>query len=85
MPSKAGDKKAIKISGGDIFSVLPRNKSYYRFSGSLTTPPCSEGVRWLVIKNYATVSSGQVEAFLDVMHHENNRPIQPINARRVMR
>jgi Carbonic anhydrase len=63
---------------------LPEDKSYYRFTGSLTTPPCSEGVRWFVLKSYDTVSKEQVEQFLHVMHHPNNRPIQDIGARKVL-
>jgi carbonic anhydrase len=57
---------------------------YYRFNGSLTTPPCSEGVRWLVMKAPVPASREQIEAFAHVIHHANNRPIQPVNARPVL-
>jgi carbonic anhydrase len=60
---------------------MPENKSYYRFSGSLTTPPCSEGVRWLLMKNPITASKEQIEAFKKAVHHDNNRPVQALNGR----
>ncbi|NOU24076.1 MAG: carbonic anhydrase family protein [Methylotenera sp.] len=61
--------------------LIPENRSYYRFSGSLTTPPCSEGVRWLLMKNPLTVSKEQIEAFKHAVHHNNNRPVQALNGR----
>jgi len=85
MPHKAGGKNAISISADEVNALLPENKDYYRFNGSLTTPPCSEGVRWLVLKNFTTISKGQTQEFLELFHHANNRPIQPINARKVMK
>ena len=85
MPHKAGDSAGCGLSSKVINDILPRNKDYYRFSGSLTTPPCSEGVRWLVMKNYSHISAAQTEEFLELFHHANNRPVQPINARKVMK
>jgi len=84
MPHKVGESVKCGLNVEKINELLPKNKDYYRFNGSLTTPPCSEGVRWMVLKNYSTISKEQVEEFLDVIHHENNRPIQPINARKVL-
>ena len=63
--------------------LLPHNRSYFRFMGSLTTPPCTEGVRWFVFKEYDTVSKEQVQEFLKVLHHTNNRPIQRVGDRKV--
>ncbi|QBH94977.1 carbonic anhydrase [Limnobaculum zhutongyuii] len=71
-----------KINAKDL---LPANLHYYRFSGSLTTPPCTEGVRWLVLKNQITASHEQIQAFTTLMGHPNNRPVQPINAREVLK
>ncbi|MGU3844876.1 carbonic anhydrase family protein, partial [Vibrio diabolicus] len=64
-------------------ALLPKDKAYYRFNGSLTTPPCSEGVRWLVMKEAQTISLEQIKAFTKVMG-KNNRPIKPMNARMVL-
>lgn len=84
MPTKAGVKVGLasQVKAEDL---MPEDRDYYRFNGSLTTPPCSEGVVWLVMKNPVFISQEQVEAFAHVMHHPNNRPIQPVNARPVLR
>ena len=58
-----------------------RDRAYYRFNGSLTTPPCSEGVNWFVMKQFETASTEQIEKFVNAIHQQNNRPVQPINAR----
>ncbi|WOH38660.1 carbonic anhydrase family protein [Thalassotalea fonticola] len=83
MPKHEGDKHALtaKFNGADI---LPENKDYYRFNGSLTTPPCSEGVRWLVMKTPVQASKQQLKAFSSVLHEPNNRPIQATNARMIL-
>ena len=83
MPHDAGEKMDFegKISANEL---LPKNHAYYYFSGSLTTPPCSEGVAWVVLKNPVGVEKEQVEAFAHVMHHPNNRPVQPLNSRIVV-
>ncbi|KIP76534.1 MULTISPECIES: carbonic anhydrase [Vibrio] len=75
--------KTTSFEPVSIKSLVPSKHSYYRFNGSLTTPPCSEGVRWLVLKEVQTVSAAQVKAFMDIMG-KNNRPIQPINARLII-
>lgn len=83
MPQKEGDKISLSLSISPL-GILPPNRNYYRFNGSLTTPPCSEGVRWLVMKNSVSASKEQIEAFTHVMHHPNNRPVQPVKARLVL-
>ena len=84
MPKHAGDKHKLPQTVS-ASSILPENRDYYRFNGSLTTPPCSEGVRWLVMKNAVTVSKQQIEAFSHVLHGTNNRPIQAVNARTILK
>lgn len=83
LPAKAGEIHAFKepISAEQL---LPAQHDYYRFSGSLTTPPCLEGVRWLVMKEPVQASQAQIDAFKAVMHHPNNRPVQPLNGRLVL-
>jgi carbonic anhydrase len=83
MPVHAGDKHALPTPVA-ADGLLPSNRDYYRFNGSLTTPPCSEGVRWLVMKEQVSVSKQQIQEFSKVMHHPNNRPVQPKNARSVL-
>jgi carbonic anhydrase len=82
MPEK-GEKVALTADISPL-QILPAARDYYRFNGSLTTPPCSEGVRWLVMKQPISASKEQIEQFLQVIHHHNNRPVQPVNARPVL-
>jgi carbonic anhydrase len=84
LPNTEGEKNALP-SPFAAAKLLPAKRAYYRFSGSLTTPPCSEGVRWLVLKEPVSASKDQVEAFAHVMHHPNNRPAQALNSRAILR
>ncbi|WP_241606037.1 carbonic anhydrase [Rosenbergiella epipactidis] len=68
----------------DIASLFPTSKHYYRFSGSLTTPPCTEGVRWLVMKESVSLSSQQLDRIKSLLGTTNNRPTQPLNGRMVV-
>lgn len=83
IPNEVGEPVALKnrVLPSEL---IPENRSYYRFSGSLTTPPCSEGVRWLMMKTPLTASKEQIEAFKHAVHHDNNRPVQPLNGRVVV-
>lgn len=83
MPEKAGVKRSLSLSIA-AKGILPSNLDYYRYNGSLTTPPCSEGVWWLVMKEPVTASKNQIEKFAQIMHHPNNRPAQAVNARPVL-
>ncbi|XP_043816453.1 alpha carbonic anhydrase 7 isoform X1 [Manihot esculenta] len=61
-------------------------KEYYRYLGSLTVPPCTEGVIWIINKKISTVSEDQVKALRDAVHdyaEKNARPIQPLNEREI--
>lgn len=80
MPDKVV-KTAILTQPVDIHALLPENVGVYRFSGSLTTPPCSEGVTWLVLEKSVTASADQISKFHLVLKHANNRPLQPLNGR----
>ncbi len=84
MPKKAGNKDALSTRV-DANEILPSKRDYYRFNGSLTTPPCSEGVRWVVLKQAATASKGQIAAFAGALHEPNNRPLQALNSRLVLK
>ncbi|MCG3724322.1 carbonic anhydrase [Vibrio cincinnatiensis] len=76
--------ESMELSNGfDVQSLLPSLGQFYRFNGSLTTPPCSEGVRWLVLKQPKTLSVEQASA-LHAMMGNNNRPLQPHNARLIL-
>lgn len=83
MPANEGAPIALAASVTPT-QLMPASRGYYRFAGSLTTPPCSEGVRWIVLKQPISASREQIEGFAHVMKHHNNRPVQPINGRVVI-
>lgn len=82
LPENKDKKNEIK---SEIFGyeILPESKEYYRFNGSLTTPPCTEGVKWIVLKTPVTISKSQLKDFEAVMPR-NARDIQNINARTIL-
>ncbi|MBP9805857.1 MAG: carbonic anhydrase family protein [Candidatus Accumulibacter sp.] len=59
----------------DLAQLLPADRTYYTYMGSLTTPPCSEGVLWLVLKQPQPISSEQLAIFARLYRH-NARPLQ---------
>ena len=67
----------------DATQLLPVDRGYYTFSGSLTTPPCSENVTWFVLKQAGAISSEEIATFSSV-YPNNARPIQPLNGRPVL-
>ena len=77
--------KVVEISSVSINvkDLLPEATGYYTFTGSLTTPPCTEGVTWYVLKTPQSISKAQVETFAKLYRHDN-RPIQPTNQREIL-
>jgi len=66
----------------DAADLLPADHAYYTFAGSLTTPPCSEGVTWFVLQRPSTLSSAEIDRFAK-LYPMNARPLQPANKRLV--
>jgi len=64
----------------DASGLLPAQQGYYTFTGSLTTPPCTEGVTWFVLKAPIELSSAQINRFAHFYKH-NARPVQPLDGR----
>ena len=83
MPGQAETSVAV-ATPLNLNNLLPKDKTYWRLSGSLTTPPCSEGVTWIVLKQPLTISAAQLEKFSHTMHHDNNRPVQSLHGRVVV-
>ena len=73
--------KYVKVNPVDFF---PKRKLFYKYSGSLTTPPCSEGVYWIVFKDPIEASAEQIAAMHAILGN-NNRPVQPHYARHVLK
>lgn len=84
LPGQADNRLSLPREGVSATAWLPERRDYYRLNGSLTTPPCTEGVRWLVMKNSVTASPAQLEALREAIGHANNRPLQPVNARLIV-
>ncbi len=63
---------------------VPASLDYFGYDGSLTTPPCSEGVRWIVMQSVGRVSEAQVERLRTLTGGPNNRPVQPIGEREIL-
>ena len=82
MPLDSNDR--VRMPGGviDMNELLPKDQRYYQFMGSLTTPPCTEGVLWLVLKQPSTLSPAQIKMFSQLFPN-NARPVQPLNGRAV--
>jgi carbonic anhydrase len=82
LPGHAGVKTHYAAVKVDVDTLLPSTHTSYRYDGSLTTPPCSEGVKWIVMTTPIQLSAQQIAAFTSLIH-DNNRPLQPLNGRRV--
>ena len=67
----------------NAMELLPDIKDYYQYDGSLTTPPCTENIQWLVMKQPAGATKEQIETLRNTIHSENNRPLQAINMRTI--
>lgn len=83
LPKSKGKEEEVSDVEINASALLPGNTGYYTFSGSLTTPPCSEEVTWYVLKMPSQVSAGEVATFAKMYPHDA-RPIQPANGRIIL-
>ena len=94
LPSTPLETQRIENSVIDLASMLSPNRqipdeavrafpSTYRYNGSLTTPPCSEGVKWIMLTTPVEMSESQIAEFKAIIHG-NNRPVQPLNGRELL-
>jgi len=81
-PAKAGMSKTLDTQIASL-EIMPENTAHYRYAGSLTTPPCTEGVHWLVVEAIGSVAKEQVQKFVEIIG-ENARGPQPLNDRQVV-
>lgn len=82
LPREKGVEFHLEHVTVNVDDLLPESRSSYRFDGSLTTPPCSEGVKWVVLSQPAQLSAAQIGAFQAIIEG-NNRPTQPLNGRKI--
>lgn len=83
MPTTVGVEDSIPGVTLDPSTLLPRRLAYYRYAGSLTAPPCTEGVTWFVLKTPIELSAAQIAAFAKRYPYDV-RPVQPLNGRVVV-
>jgi carbonic anhydrase len=82
-PPKGTAEEPVAGATLNVSDFLPAQHGYYTFDGSLTTPPCSEHVRWFVLKTPVEASAAQVQQFTARYPHDA-RPVQPLNDRKVV-
>lgn len=83
MPTKGGAKEILAGVSINAANLLPGKKQFGHFQGSLTTPPCSEGVSWFVMQEPVGASEEQITQFNKLIG-DNARPTQPLNGRRLV-
>lgn len=83
LPTKEGPEQRLDDVPIDAAELLPQDKGYYTFTGSLTTPPCTEDVTWFVMKTPATISKTQADTFGKI-YPRDARPVQPLYGREVL-
>jgi carbonic anhydrase len=81
-PPKGTPEAPVAGTTVNLSDFLPQKQGYFTFEGSLTTPPCSEQVRWFVLKTPVSASAAQVQQFA-ARYPNNARPVQPVNDRTV--
>lgn len=80
LPAQQGSEVHLEHVRVDVDALLPANRATWRYDGSLTTPPCSEGVRWFVMQTPVRLSAEQIQRFRAIIRG-NSRPVQPLNDR----
>jgi len=81
MPKTPGETQQHDVQI-DINQMLPQEREYFTFEGSLTTPPCTEGVKWILLKQPLSISAAQLAQY-QATYSQNARPLQPLNDREV--
>jgi carbonic anhydrase len=82
MPLDVNDSVRMPPDLINVNDILPQDRRYYQYLGSLTTPPCTEGVLWLILKQPVTISRAQLRLF-GQLYANNARPVQPLHGRPV--
>ena len=83
LPDGPDDPRHLEGLDLDMSELRPLPKRYYRYRGSLTTPPCSEGVEWIVMAEPRQISPEQMAEITSHLH-DNNRPMQPLGERELL-
>ena len=81
-PAKGTPEVSVPEATVNLVEFLPQQRGYYTYDGSLTTPPCTEHVRWFVLKSPVQASATQVQQFA-TRYPNDARPVQSLNDRTV--
>lgn len=81
MPGEPGESIHARGVAINTIDLLPLGREYYRYDGSFTTPPCTEGVKWFVMDQAVQISPEQMSSFT-TLYDNNFRPVQPIGDRK---
>lgn len=82
LPLEKGEENAARVAL-DIAELLPTDRRYFTYMGSLTTPPCSEGVQWVVMRQPVVMTAEQIDLFARI-YPMNARPVQQAGGRRIL-
>ncbi len=80
LPQNAGEESALEGENINAIGLLPKDMTYFNYSGSLTTPPCTEGVNWMLLAAPTELSTEQIAQFT-ALYKSNARPVQAVNGR----
>ena len=80
LPTIEGEPEAVAGAAVNADELLPAERAYHRYNGSLTTPPCTENVKWVMLGNSVELSEAQISAYTGIFNN-NFRPTQSFNAR----
>lgn len=83
LPAESGEVSSFRGESINPLDLIPAKHDYYYYSGSLTVPPCTEGVEWAIMAGTMTASPGQIVALRRAANGANARPVQPLHGRQV--
>ncbi|WP_338470854.1 carbonic anhydrase family protein [Niallia sp. XMNu-256] len=82
LPNEETEKEISVKEPIDVQALLPQDQTTFQYNGSLTTPPCTEEVKWIVFEQPIEMSKMQIQAFKEIFP-DNHRPVQPLNSREI--
>jgi len=82
LPKNTGEENTLEGEHINVIDLLSKDMTYFNYSGSLTTPPCTEGVNWMLLAAPVELSTEQIAQFRS-LYDANARPVQPVNGRPV--
>ncbi|WP_235867351.1 carbonic anhydrase family protein [Priestia abyssalis] len=84
LPKEETEKDISVKEPVDLQALLPEDQTSFHYNGSLTTPPCTEEVKWIVFEQPIEMSKEQIQAFQRIFP-DNHRPVQPLNEREIIK